>query len=107
VFLSARLGVSACRERIFGRFDYCRAAFHFPAHRLISCIEWRDPSPFRVIFIFSFNCCQYTSFRCQYVIMYCHRLLGAAFLVGFSLVWVVFPLSLDTSSTSQYVILTY
>jgi hypothetical protein len=36
-FLRALLRVSGCRERIFGRFNYCRAAFHSPAHRLISC----------------------------------------------------------------------
>jgi hypothetical protein len=34
VFLSARLGVSGCRKRIFGLFNYFRAAFHSPAHRL-------------------------------------------------------------------------
>jgi RNase H-like domain found in reverse transcriptase len=30
-FIRARLRVSGCRERIFGRFDYCRAGFHSPA----------------------------------------------------------------------------
>jgi hypothetical protein len=37
MLLRVLLGVFGCRERIFGLFDYGRAAFHSPAHRLISC----------------------------------------------------------------------
>jgi hypothetical protein len=38
---------------------------------------------------------------------YCHRLHSVGFLGGFYPVRVVSPLSLDTSSSCQYVILTY
>jgi hypothetical protein len=58
--------------------------------------------------MFSFNCFQYLSLGANTLFnTYCPRLHSVGFLGGFSLVRVVFPLSLDTSSSCQYVILTF